>query len=288
MNVLILGGNGFIGSHVAERFRSDGHVVTTCRSGDYWHRLKGMDVVIHSISTTTPASSNGEMDYDIDENLKRAIVLFEKCSLENIRKFIFISSGGAIYGQPECCPVPETAPTEPLCSYGIVKLAIEKYLALFQRLHGLDYTIIRPSNPFGPRQIPARGQGVIASMLHKIAARKPIEIYGNGSIVRDFIYVTDLADAIYRAAMIQTPSSIFNVGSGFGMPIMEVLHWCQSVAGPANVAWKAGRACDVESIWLDCSRAKAELDWQPVVPFTSGLELTWEALQQSLPAQLAS
>lgn len=302
-SVLVFGGCGFIGSHVVDRFAAAGHPVRVLdRSrevyrapvpgveyviGDFGNRslvaevVKNMDIVVHLISTTVPSTSNDDPVFDVESNLMETIACFQRCVAAGVRKVVFLSSGGAVYGNPESCPVAEEALTNPLCSYGIVKLAVEKYLALFHLLNGLDYCVIRASNPFGPRQNPFGGQGVIAAMLAHMALGCPVEIWGDGRVVRDFLYVSDLASAIYAAALSSRKSQIYNVGSGTGLSLLEVLD-CIGSALSAKLAvnFKAGRAFDVQRIYLDTAKARAELAWSPQVPIEEGIRLTWDFLRQ--------
>jgi UDP-glucose 4-epimerase len=286
---LLLGGNGFIGSHLADSLLARGWQVRILDQAmeryrdplpgvDYFlgsfgdqqllnEALTGVDIVFHLISTTLPKTSNDDPAFDLDSNVIASIRLFEACVKRSIRKIVFLSTGGIIYGRPTSLPVPETHATEPDCSYGISKLSIEKYLALFHKLNGLEYVILRPSNPYGARQNPLGAQGVIAVFLGKIRAKKPIEIWGDGEIVRDYLHVKDLVEGICEAAIRSTPSRIFNLGMGIGHSLNDL---CR------DVRYAPSRLFDVPAIVLDVSRAKRELGWAPKISLEAGISDTWE------------
>lgn len=299
MNVLVLGGNGFIGSHLVDRLIRSGHSVRVFdkteehyrkplsevdyRLGEFGNRgllleaLEAIDIVVHLISTTLPKTSNDDPVFDVQSNVIETLFLFEQCVAKGIRKIIFASSGGTIYGVPQTVPVHEESQTNPICSYGICKLTIEKYLELFRQLYNLNYTIIRPSNPFGSRQNPFGIQGAIPVFLGKILRKETIQIWGNGNIVRDFIYIEDLVDAFYSSIICNTQSNIFNVGSGKGhslndlLPILEIVTQRKIL-----VNYTKARSYDVPEIYLDITRAKDELKWEPHTSIEEGIRLTWE------------
>ena len=296
--MLILGGNGFIGSHLSDKLRADGHVVSvfdrqleafrkpcqdvTYYQGDFGNRgllqeaLKGTEIVFHLINTTLPKTSNDDCVFDIQSNVIETIFLLEKCLENNVKKIIFVSSGGTIYGKPTKLPVSENCPTDPECSYGISKLTIEKYLALFNHLHGLDYTIVRPSNPYGERQNPSGIQGAISVFLGKVARNEPIQIWGDGEVVRDYIYISDLIEGIYRAATVTTASRVFNLGNGVGYSLNTIVETIQKVlCRSIKINYAEKRLFDIPEIYLDITKAKTELLWTPTITLNEGIERTW-------------
>src|SRR5690606_30330448 len=223
MEYLILGGNGFIGSFIVDEILSKGHKVTVFDRGPEKYRnqlhnvdyifgdinnmallndvFEGKDILIHSVSTTVPYTSNISIEYDIESNLINSIKLFKMAAEKKIKRIIFLSSGGAIYGEPNIVPIPENHSTNPVSSYGITKLAIEKYLNYFYMNYGIEYNIIRPSNPYGPRQNPYSNQGEIAVFLGKVLQNETIEVCGDGNIAKDFVFIKDIASAIYQSSI---------------------------------------------------------------------------------------
>lgn len=300
MKALVLGGGGFIGSHlvtallaqdaqvrVLERpYRQRSpvlpvHPALEWQEGDFGnaqdlHRaLDGVDVVFHLVSTTQPQSSNDDPSFDVSSNLLATLNLLEQLRAQKQTRLVFISSGGTVYGRPQQTPILETHPTEPTCSYGIVKLAIEKYLALYQLLHGLDYRVLRLANPYGPGQEANRAQGVIGTFLSRVVHDEPIEVWGDGSVVRDYLYISDTISALLQAASHQGAERVFNIGSGNGHSIREIIAAVEQVSGKkARASYTAARKFDVPVSVLDIERARKELGWEPRVNLNEGLRLT--------------
>lgn len=304
MNALVIGGNGFIGSHLVDYLLSKGNNVSVFdrqseryrqplknvkyHIQDFGNRvlldqaLKNTDVVYHLVSTTIPKTSNDDPIFDVSSNVIETLYLLERCVENNTKKIIFLSSGGTIYGAPDNLPVKEDAPTNPNCSYGITKLMIEKYLDLFYRLYGLDYTVIRLSNPYGPRQNFEGAQGAITVFLGQIARNKTIKIWGNGEVVRDYVYVQDVAVGIYKAATTKTVSRIFNMGSGIGCSLNDIIHTIKTeLQIEFNVQYLPARPFDVPRIYLDCGRAKRELSWQADTSMSTGIKRTWAFIKSA-------
>lgn len=302
MNLLVLGGNGFIGTHLVDRLLADGHEVRVFdkyeeryrkplprvdyRFGEFGNRgllaesLQDIDVVFHLISTSLPKTSNDDPAFDVSSNVVESLFLLEQCVAQRARKVVFISSGGTVYGRPASLPIGEESPTNPECSYGITKLAIEKYLALYLHLHGLDYTVVRPSNPYGSRQNPHGIQGAVSVFLGRIAEGKPIEIWGDGEVVSDYLYVDDLVDGICRAAFTPSAERVFNMGSGDGLSLNQLVAVMRDVTRQeVRVNYTPARSFDVPAIYLDVSRARQELSWIPTVPIEEGIEHTWRFIR---------
>jgi UDP-glucose 4-epimerase len=298
MKTLLLGGNGFIGSHLTDRLLETGHSVRVYDRGPSKFRalprdaeyvegelgnhglireaLKDVEVVYHFVSTTLPKTSNDDPIYDVRSNLVDTLQLLESCVETGVRKVVFASSGGTVYGIPEEVPIKEDHPTNPISSYGIVKLAIEKYLNLFHHLHGLDYTALRISNPYGPYQNPAGQQGAISVFLKHLHEGVPVTIWGDGSVVRDYVYVSDVVEALESAGG-ATGHRVFNIGSGTGVSLNELLHQMAEVVGEQpEVEYVSGRPLDVPASMLDVGRAREELGWSPRVELPEGMARTWE------------
>lgn len=297
MNVLVLGGNGFIGSHLVDELLKSGHSVRvfdrfpekfraplpnvdyrTGQFGDAFsmaEALQGIEIVYHLISTTVPGTSNLNPVADINDNLVATVVLLDQMVKMGIKRIVYLSSGGTVYGKPIKVPISESHPLNPICSYGVVKVAIENYLKMYQELYGLLPTIIRPSNPFGPRQGHDGVQGVIATFIAEIFRNHPIRVWGDGSIIRDYMSVTDLV----RLCVIfgeDNYSGIFNAGNGKGISVSNIIELLNNVTGiKPKVLYESGRAFDVKEVVLDISHTKAITGWHPTVDFADGLLQHW-------------
>lgn len=299
MRAIVLGGNGFIGSHLVDALLAEGTDVAVYDRAPERYReplagvryisgelgntklissiLPGSDVVFHLASTTLPKTSNDAPTHDIQSNLVDTVRLLEACVASQVGKVVFLSSGGTVYGRVDRLPVDEEHPTLPLCSYGIVKLTIERYLHLFHCLYGLDYAVLRPGNPYGERQSPEGIQGAVAVFLGRVAAGQTIEVWGDGEIVRDFFHVSDLARACVLAGHAPNPALVCNVGSGEGLSINELLTRIEALVGrPFDVERQQARALDVPKLVLEIERAKRELGWRPGVALDEGLARSWE------------
>ena len=193
--------------------------------------LAGCDVLYHLISTTTPQISNDDPVGDVESNVISTINMLKEATKAGVKKIIFFSSGGTIYGVPQYTPIREEHPTEPICSYGIQKLTTEKYLHLFYVLYGLEYGILRIANPYGPRQSPYSGQGVVAAFVHRAVTGQPIEVWGDGSVVRDYVYAADVAKAAVAMLNYSGRHRIFNIGSGTGKSLLEIIHSIEALSG---------------------------------------------------------
>ncbi|WP_438858433.1 NAD-dependent epimerase/dehydratase family protein [Achromobacter spanius] len=238
--------------------------------------ISGCDTVFHLVNATTPASANIDKLADLQSNVAPTLRLLEACREAGVKRVIFISSGGTIYGLPKQVPTPESAPTDPITAYGISKLAIEKYLGLYEYLHGLQYRVLRVANPFGPYQTALKSQGVIAAFMHQCASHEPIHIWGDGSSVRDYVYVTDVVDAMLAAAQHQGPSRVFNIGGGQGRSLLDILDVIKRVSGTTpEIQFSPSRSVDIPRSILDISLASQELGWTPQTTFDEGMQRTW-------------
>ena len=299
MRCLVVGGNGFIGGHLVWRLVEGGHGVQVYDRGPSRFRpapgeagyvegdlgnygllreaVEGAEVVYHLVSTTLPKTSNDDPVYDVRSNLVDTLQLLEACVDAGVRKVVFASSGGTVYGPPRSTPITEDHPTDPISSYGITKLAVEKYLGLFHHLHGLDYAALRISNPYGPYQNPEGQQGAISVFLSRIRAGRPITIWGDGGVVRDYLYVLDLVDALELAATVETSDKVLNVGSGMGASLNALIDIMAEVVGEEPVVeYLSARRLDVPVSVLDIGRATEELGWQPETGLAEGIARTWD------------
>ncbi len=302
---LVLGGAGFIGSHLAEALAQQGRRVRVFDrphvdrlplfpraagfevfTGDFLNpralapALEGVEVVFHLVSTTLPKNSNDNPVYDVESNVLGSLRLFELCREHGVRKLVFVSSGGTVYGVPRAMPVAEDHPTEPISSYGIHKLTVEKYLALAHRLHGLDYRIARPANLYGPRQRLDTAQGAVAVFLDRALRGQPIQIWGDGSVVRDYVYIADAVDALLRLASFDGAQRIFNIGSGKGASLNQLVAEIEKLLGRGvRIEHGAPRGLDVPANVLDASLAERHLGWRASTPLAEGLRRTCEWLR---------
>ena len=303
---LVIGGNGFIGSHVVDELASMGHEVTvfdrlsdnrprfkaagvTTRVGDFLNvgeladALRGQDVVFHLLSTSTPASAEADPLLDVRTNVTGSIELFRLAAGSGVQHVYFASTGGAIYGEHGSDLVDEDTRPEPVSPYAIGKLTIERYLQYFRRTRGLQSTSLRLSNPYGPRQSPLRKQGVIPIFLRQLWLGEPLTVYGDGSMVRDYIYVADIARMIV-APLGSTPTdAVYNVGSGVGHSINEILDSIARVTGlTPDVRYAAVPPTFVQRIALDVAKFTAEFgSLTHPIDLDAGVRLTWEEMTSS-------
>lgn len=292
------GGAGFIGSHVVDAFLQTGYevvVVDNLSSGrksnlnplarfyqvdirdaelDEVFAKEKPDVVDHHAAQMDVRKSVADPLYDADVNVRGSINLLECSRRHNVRKVIYVSTGGAVYGQPEYLPCDEDHPINPICQYGISKHTVEHYLAVYKYLYGLDYTVLRYPNVYGPRQDPRGEAGVIAIFIGRMSQNEPVIIYGTGEQERDFIYVTECARA-NLLAIDKGSGKVYNIGSSQGTTINSVFDTLKSImkyqATPEYYPAKLG---ETFKIYLDSRRALADLMWQPQIGLHAGLEKT--------------
>ncbi|PWH12714.1 MAG: NAD-dependent epimerase [Anaerolineae bacterium] len=305
MKCIIFGGGGFIGSAIADRLLQEGHQLRIFERprvmpyrifSNYEHvewitgdmlsahdvsdAIHGMDVVYHLVSFTLPKSSNEDILYDVQTNLTATLHLLNAMIAHRVGKIIFISSGGTVYGNPEYIPIDEKHPTNPMVSYGIVKLTIEKYLLMFQKLHGIRSIIFRVSNPYGPRQRIETAQGAATIFLYRALHSLPIQIWGDGSVVRDYIYITDVADAFARVLGYEGTASVFNISAGIGISLNELIEKIEFTLGrPVKKEYLPARPFDVPVNILENRLAQEMLGWKPSVGLSEGLLRTMKWLQ---------
>jgi len=308
MKITIFGGGGFIGSAIVDRLLKDDHELVVFERprvkpfrhftnnekvvwltgdlmsvNDVKNAINDADVVLHLVSTTLPKSSNDDPIYDVQTNLVATLQLLNAMVEKQVRKIIFISSGGTVYGTPITLPIDENHPTEPRVSYGITKLAIEKYLLMFQNLHDIKVNILRVANPFGERQRTETAQGAVTVFLNKAIQNQPLEIWGDGSITRDFLYIRDVAEAFASAIDYDGAKSVFNISSGIGTSLNELIDSIEHVLGREVIRlYRHSRSFDVPVSILDNSLAQQELGWEPQVNLEHGISKTAEWILKNL------
>lgn len=308
MKIAVFGGGGFIGSAIVDRLLLDGHEIRVFErpriepfreffsdekvewltgdlmsSHDVSQVIRGIDVVIHLVSTTLPKSSNDDPIYDVQSNLVATLQLLNAMRVNGVKKIVFISSGGTVYGEPCYLPIDEAHPTEPQVSYGITKLTIEKYLLLYQRQYGIKANILRVTNPYGERQRVETSQGAVGVFLSRALRGEPLDIWGDGSVTRDYIYVSDVADAFARAVLYSGSKSVFNISSGTGTTLNSLVDSLEKVLDKSiSRRYLEGRSFDVPVSILSNSLARVELDWEPAVCLQEGIRMTALWMQKVL------
>lgn len=217
--------------------------------------LNEQEVVYHLVSSTVPSTSNQQISQELVANVIVTSKMLEACVRNGITKVVFISSGGTVYGKESNCPLQETTATNPISSYGIQKVTIEKLLYLYQYLYGLDYRIIRLANPYGPFQRPNGVLGAVTTFTYQALKGEEIVVYGDGTIIRDFIYIDDAVRAILTIVNNENKHRTFNLGCGYGTSIQRVLETIQEVLNvKLNITYKPSRKVDVPVNYLDISR----------------------------------
>jgi UDP-glucose 4-epimerase len=303
MKIIVFGGGGFIGSATVDRLLHDGHEIRVFErpriepyrsfsleeklewvTGEFMsihdisEAITGMDAVLHLISTTLPKNSNENPIYDVQSNLIASIQLLDAMVAQNVKRIVFISSGGTVYGHSKYLPIDEQHPTEPNVSYGITKLAIEKFLLLYQKLHGIKTTILRVANPYGERQRIETAQGAISVFIQNALSNKTINIWGDGSATRDYIYIQDVADAFARAVVYDGSISVFNIATGIGTNLNKIITILEQILERKVLhTFHPPRHFDVPVNILGNTLAKDELGWKPNISLKNGVfrTLNW-------------
>lgn len=301
----IIGGTGFIGHHLVKLLNERNRELTVIGrnpmptrtlpngvryiSGDYGDSyflrgvLNGMDEVIALAYSTVPQTSFEDPVSDILNNLPSAVKLFEIAADCGIKKLVFISSGGTIYGKTSAFPISENQLQQPISPYGITKLTIEKYAFMFKELRDLPVICVRPANAYGEGQKPFSGQGFIATAMASILRKQEIILFGETGTIRDYIYVTDIANGIVAALEHGIPGSCYNIGSGVGKSNKEILDaiapLAESIGLSPNVKILPPRSYDVPVNVLDSSKLINETGWKILMPFELGIEITWNILR---------
>ncbi|MCH2153925.1 MAG: NAD-dependent epimerase/dehydratase family protein [Phycisphaerales bacterium] len=246
----------------------------------------GSSVVFHAAGSSEPASSNTHLQEDLEGTVGLTLDVIAAAEQAGVSRIVHVSSGGTVYGPDADVPTPEDSMTEPVCAYGISKLAAEGHVQLAERMHGMCGINLRVSNPYGPWQDPRRGQGVVNAFIHRGMCHEPIDLWGDGGIVRDFLHVDDVLVAMGRAAMYEGPERIFNIGSGEGVSINQLIEDIEQMQGHRiEVRRHPGRDSDVPRSILDINRARRELDWSPEVTWKSGLKDTMSWIKEHVPEQ---
>lgn len=296
---IIFGGGGFIGANLAEELVNNGYrVVIFDRPGfdrknlanvndlvqiiegdfnnevDVEKALTGVSFIFHLISSTIPSVSMDNYLFDIETNLIPSVKLINILkNTKGIRKLIFMSSGGTVYGIPQKDPISESHAINPISSYGIIKATIERYLLLCEQIYNIDVLIFRLANPYGRYQNPKGKQGVIPVFLYKVMTDQPIDIWGDGSVIRDYIGVRDVVELLGLSILVNSKHTIYNLGSGRGHSLKEIIEVIEATTGKkALVNYHPSRSFDVPSNILDVARVKQDFNWTPKINIEKGIE----------------
>ena len=305
MQAVVTGASGFIGSHLVDGLLAAGYRVKALGRNlpgligldaqsnpnlallpvnladrlALQQVLEGVEIVFHLASGSLPQSSNRDPYADVQVNLLGSLNLLEASRLTGVKRLVMVSSGGTVYGIPSVVPIPESHSTDPICSYGITKLAIEKYVALYRQLHGLEGLVLRVANPFGPRQRLDAAQGVVPVFLGKALRHEPLQIWGDGSTVRDFLDVADVVSALLAAANYQGDESLFNIGSGQGLSLNQLIELLEAQLNRSlDVEYLPSRGCDVPTNVLCIDKARTVLGWSPEISVADGLSRLCDSL----------
>lgn len=299
MRILVTGGAGFIGSNVADRFVALGHEVAIFdnlssgfrefvnpKAKFYEGDLADAaaveaaiadfrpEIVDHHAAQIDVRKSVTDPVFDARVNVLGSIGLLQACTKHGVRKVVYASTGGALYGEGRTLPAPEDHPVNPEAPYGASKHTVEHYLYIWKLLHGLDYTVLRYPNVFGPRQNPHGEAGVNAIFIGLMLEGKRPRIFGDGEAVRDYLFVDDVV-AANVAALDKGSGEMLNIGTGIGTSVNDIVRELKSIlAFPEDAIYEAPRPGEIQRIYLDASRAKQVLGWQPTVTFRAGLERT--------------
>lgn len=299
--VLVLGGAGFIGSSLvhalvaqglrprvlARSSRSNANLRAVLDRIDLVHgdfmddsvvraALQGVDTVYHLITTTFPNMVSASSNYDLLSNLLPTIRMLEMAREIGVRRIVYASSGGTIYGEPQQVPIPESHPLAPKSAYGQSKLTIENYLTFYARTTAIEVSILRLSNPYGARQNPYGSQGLVAVAMGCAADGRTVRIFGRGDAVRDYIYIDDVIRAMLAAS--QAEPALLNISSGEGRSVNQVLASVEAASGRSiGRDQQPERSGDVAVNVLDNARARSVLGWAPQVSFDDGIARTWRS-----------
>jgi UDP-glucose 4-epimerase len=297
--ILVTGGAGFIGSHVVEVFLEKGYEVvilddlSTGRESNINPRAKfyKMDIrspevrgifeaerpdfISHHAAQMDVRRSVAQPLFDADVNILGSINLIECAREFGVKHFVYISTGGAVYGEPEYVPCNEVHPINPICQYGASKHTVEHYLFMYHVNYGLNYTVLRYPNVYGPRQDPHGEAGVVAIFAGKMLAGEPVTINGDGEQTRDFVYVGDCAYANYLAVTVDHQPGIYNIGWGRPTSVNDIFNTLAKITSfPHAALFGPAKVGETRHIYLDAAKAKKELGWLPTLSLEEGLERT--------------
>jgi UDP-glucose 4-epimerase len=297
--ILVTGGNGFIGSHLVDRLAGQASVIVFDRrerrydppppgvrvvTGSLSDRDLvrnvltefGVETVYHLAWSSIHETATRHPVADIEANLLPTVQLLDACREAGVRRVVYVSSGGTVYGTPCAGTIAEDHPTQPINAYGVTKLTVEKYLGAYHHLYGLEYVIFRPSVPYGPRQNPLGRQGAVTVFLYRALRGEPVVIFGDGQTSRDFFFVTDMLEPLVQAGSgTAGVNRVFNLGGGHAYSLNELVATIESVIGRSvTVRYEPARRIDAPFVCLDCKAARRTFGWHPVTSLEAGIART--------------
>jgi len=303
--ILIIGGAGFIGSNLTQLLSNHNYNITAvdqfafeiqpdCKNVSFVQgnitdsnflallfRKSKFDIVIHLVSSLIPSSNYSDFNSSRDLNTFSSFELMRQMEENNVKKIIFFSSGGTVYGNNKNDIIREDSRLLPENYYGFSKLLIEEYIQLQFRLNKLKFVIVRPSNPYGNGQKTHSKQGIIAVAMGKLINNEALEIWGDGSVIRDYLHVSDLCMAIYAIIKNDSWNKIYNIGSSEGVSINGIINIIEEVSQKKLIVnYLSSRAEDVPRNVLDTTKIKNDTDWTPKIELRNGLKGLWETLSQ--------
>ena len=304
--ILVTGGVGFIGSHVVDLFLEKGFEVvvlddlSTGRASNLnpsarfyqldirdpkvreVFKIEKPDYISHHAAQMDVRRSVAQPLFDADVNILGSINLIECAKEFGVKRFVYISTGGAVYGEPERVPVEETDPINPICQYGASKHTVEHYLFMYHFNYGLNYTVLRYPNVFGPRQDPHGEAGVVAIFTGRMLAEESVTINGDGAQTRDFVYVGDCARANFLAVTVDHQPGIYNIGWGLPTSVNDIFTTLAKVTGYTQpVQYGPAKVGETRHIYLNASKANQDLAWTPTINLEEGLRKTVEYFRVS-------
>ena len=308
---LLIGGNGFIGSHLVDALLRGGYRVRVLdRQLELFRKpvkgveylmgsfadlftlreaVEGCEILVHLAHSTIPALSLVHPEQEVLDSVSAFVNMINCFKKGRPKKIVYFSSGGAVYGNPAALPVEEESRQEPISPYGVAKLMMEKYLVMFSHLYGLQYIIVRPSNPYGPRQNYNGQQGAIPIFLKRMLRNEEIRIWGDGKSTKDYLYVADLAKAVVALMESGFDNATYNIGSAAGRSLNEMVALLAACCGcKARIRYEPARPYDVNHVVLSHAKITRRTGWKPSTKLEDGVHETLRWIERQMAADSAT